>query len=241
MNNTARIIIGAVISAGGFLYALFATFMLLWGWSDSGRPWSIGEWTFAIILWSPPFLFSLWLVYRCTGSSLKLTMLSEITGIIGCLLWLAAKFYFGQEPRTLLERQTPIVETTNSTFEVAALPLHFPAVGVETPDGKFNPIMFLTSNELHTRGKGNGYKSFMTIGPNVESPKIKIFRGTNDIAAENYFLGEFEIVNYKKIKEPRELWLSFDVDEKKQLFVRASAWTMDNAHSDNLKLKRVSK
>lgn len=239
MNNAARIIVGAIISGVGFIYALFATFMLLWGWSDSGRPWSSGEWTFAIILWSPPFLFSLWLVYRCVGSSLKLTVLSELIGIVGCLLWLTATVYFRREPQILLEQQTPLVETTNQTFEVPDLPLHFPAVGVEMPDGKFNPMMFLTTRELHTTGKGNGYKSFSAIGSSIGAPKIKIFRGTNNLASDNYLLGEFEIVDYRKIKQPRELWLFFSVDEQRRLFVQARA--VDKTHNDALKLKRVSK
>jgi hypothetical protein len=236
MNNTVRIIVGAIISAGGFLYALFATFMLLWGWSDSGRPWSAGEWTFAVILWSPPFLFSLWLVYRCTGSRLKLTALSELVGIVGVSLWLAAVFIFGGEPQTLLERQTPLVEVTYLTNRVPNLPLRYPAVGTEMPDGKFSPIMFLT----HESGRlGTGYKEFSMIGPKFDSPKIKVYRGTNDSAADNCFLGEFEIVNYSKTQKARELWLFFSVNEKRQLFVQARA--IDKTHNDALKLKRVSK
>ena len=213
--------------------------MLLWGWSDSGRPWSAGEWTFAIILWSPPFLFSLWLVYRCVGSNLKCAVLAELLGIVGCSLYLAAYFYFGREPQTLLEPQTPLVETTNHTYEVPNLPLHLPAVGAEMPDGKFNPIMFLTSRELSTRGKGNGYKSFSTIGPNIEAPKIRLFRGTNDLASANYFLGEFQVMDYRKVKQPMELWLFFSLDEKSRLFVQARA--VDKTHNDALKLRRVSK
>ena len=235
MNNAARIIVGAIISGVGFIYALFATFMLLWGWSDSGRPWSAGEWAFAIILWSPPFLFSLWLVYRCVGSSLKLTVLAELAGIVGCSLWLVAYIYFGREPQTLLEQQTPLVAVTNRFDRVPNLPLRYPAVGTEMPDGKFDPIMFITTTD-----SGNGYKdAFSTIGPKLKPPRIKIFRGTNDIAAENYFLGEFEIANYGKIKQPRELWLFFSVDEEKRLFVQARA--VDKTHNDALKLKRVSK
>jgi hypothetical protein len=235
MNNTAKIIVGAIISAVGFLYALFATFYLLWGRAASVRPWSAGEWTFAIILLSAPLFFTLCLVYRCVGSSLKHTALAELVGIVGCLLWFAATFYSGREPQTLLEQGTPLVETTNRIERVPDLPLRYPAVGTEKPDGKFAPIMFLTTHD-----SGNGYKEpFSTIGPKVETPGIKIFRGTNDLASENYFLGEFKIVNYGKIKQPMELWLFFSVDEKSQLFVRARA--VDKTHNDALKLKRVSK
>jgi hypothetical protein len=237
MNATVRVIVGAVISGFSFSFLMFAFVMIAWGWSDGGlHPKLIDLWVGEIVICLPLFLFSLWLVYRCVGSSWKLTVLSEFIGIAGFFLWLTAVVYFKQPPETLLERQTPLVEVTYLTNEVPNLPLCYPAVGTEMQDGKFNPIIFLT----HESGRlGAGQKEFSMIGPKFEPARIKIFRGTNDIAAENYFLGEFEIVNYREIKEPRELWLFFSVDEKKRLFVQARA--ADKTHNDALKLRRVVK
>jgi hypothetical protein len=233
--NAVRTIVGTVISGFSFFFLMFAAGMIAWGWSDGGlHPKLIDLWVGEIVICLPLFLFSLWLVYRCVGSSIKHTVLAELFGIVGCSLWLAATFYFGREPQTLLEQHTPLVETTNRIDSAPNLPLLYPAVGTETPDGKFDPIMFLTTSD-----SGNGYKEpFSMIGPKLEAPRIKIFRGTNDLASENYFLGEFEIVDYGKIKQPMELWLFFSVDEKKQLFVQARA--VDKTHNDALKLKRVA-
>lgn len=233
--NATRLIIGIIISGVGFICAVFAAFMLLWGWSDSGERWGVIWWMVAILLWSPPFLISVWLVYRCVGSSLKRAALAELLGIMGVCLYFVTVVNFGRPPQTLLEQHTPLMETERYSKEAPALPLHFPAVGIEAPDGKFNPIMYLT-----TQDSGSGDKEILaTIGPGVESPEIKIFRGTNDLADENHFLGEFEIVNYAKIKEPRQLWLFFFVDEKGRLFVQPRA--VDQTHNDALKLKRVWK
>lgn len=233
--NAARIIVGAIISGVGLLYLLFAFAMLGWGWSDSGGHWSAVQWTLTIIPWSLPFLFSLWLVHRCVGSSLKRMVLAESFGIAVVSLWLMMVFYLGGEPRTLLEQGTPLVEATNHNDRVPNLPLRYPAVGTELPDGKFDPIMFLTTGD-----SGNGYKEpFSQIGPKLAAPKIKIFRGTNDVAAENVFLGEYEIVDYGKIKRPMELWFFFSLDEQKRLFVQARA--VDKTSNEALKLRRISK
>jgi molecular chaperone DnaK (HSP70) len=118
---------------------------------------------------------------------------------------------------------------------VPDLPLHYDAVGTEMSDGKFNPIMFLT-----TPIPRDGYKKpLLTIDLKSGAPKIKIFRGTNDLANNNYFLGEFEIVNYPKTKQSMQLMLFFSVDEKKRLFLQAR--DVDETHNTALKLKRLSK
>ena len=231
--NALRMVIGIAISAIGFLYLLFAYVMIGWGWSDSGSHWNATQWTLTIVPWSVPFLFSLWFVYRCVDSSLKRAAIAELSGCIAGFLFLVAFFFLQQEPRVLLEQPTPIAETTNRLEALPDLPLRYEAVGVELPDGKFNPIMFLA-----TPIPRDGYKKpLLTVDLKAGAPRIKIFRGTNELAGENHFLGQFEIVNYPKSKSSMQLMLFFSVDEKRRLFMQAR--DVDETHNTALKLKRV--
>lgn len=233
--NAIRMGIGIIVSAIGFLYSLFAYAMIGWGWSDSGVHWNATAWALAIIPWSVPFLFSLWFVYRCVDSSLKRTVIAELAGWITGCLFLVAFIYLKQEPRVLLEQQTPVTELTSRLEDTPDLPLRYEAVGVESSDGKFTPIMFLTTPIPRV-----GYKKpLLTVDLKAGPPRVKIFRGTNDLARENYFLGQFEIVDYPKTKQSMQLMLFFSVDEKKRLFFQAR--DVDETHNMAMKLKRVIK
>ena len=66
------------------------------------------------------------------------------------------------------------------------------------------------------------------------TPRLKIYRGTNEIAASNHFLGEFQIGGYSKTKSPLDGTVFFMLSETKQLFVEAQA-----ENKASLKLKRV--
>ena len=91
--KTIRMVIGIIVSAVGFLYLLFAYIMITWDWSNSGGHGNATQWAFAIIPWSVPFLFSLWLVYRCVGSNLKHALAAEVWGlIVPVLLWGLTRF-----------------------------------------------------------------------------------------------------------------------------------------------------
>jgi hypothetical protein len=68
----------------------------------------------------------------------------------------------------------------------------------------------------------------------TETPRLKIYRGTNDIAASNHFLGEFQIGNYPKAKTSLDGTIFFMLSEKKKLFMEAH---LEN--NSSLELKRV--
>lgn len=115
------------------------------------------------------------------------------------------------------------------TREKPNLPLRIEAVGIEAPDGKFIPAMFLISP-----GTGENYKNF-TIDLKTGTPRLKIYRGTNEIAASNHFLGEFQIDGYSKTKPSLDGVVFFTLSEKKQLFMEAH----EAEHNTYLKLKRI--
>jgi hypothetical protein len=76
------LLIGLLLS---FCSIIIAVFMVSWGWTDSGRHWSTG-WTFASILWSLPFWFSFWIVYRYCDSNLKPAILAELGVVLAIVL-----------------------------------------------------------------------------------------------------------------------------------------------------------
>ena len=64
-------------------------------------------------------------------------------------------------------------------------------------------------------------------------PEIKVYRGTNDIAAGNHFLGRFQVVGYSNSKQSLDVTLLFELSGKKQLFAIAR----DRNTRTGLKLK----
>lgn len=47
--------------------------------------------------------------------------------------------------KVLLEKETPVMVTTNTALARARFPLPCEAVGFDGPDGMFEPVMLLTS------------------------------------------------------------------------------------------------
>jgi hypothetical protein len=145
---------------------------------------------------------------------LKQTALAEMSGlIVVVLLWKAYEFHMRDFPM-LVEQQPPLVEMRDSGYR-PRLPLTSPAVGIEAPDGKFTPMLF-----LNWPPPGWGFQD-LTFDLKAGAPAIKVFRGTNEIAASNHFLGRFQIVGYPKNKQSLDVMFLFELSEKKQLFVIA--------------------
>jgi hypothetical protein len=230
--NVLKMVVAVIIATIGFLYLVFAYAMIGWGWSDSGGHWCVAVWMLNLIPWSVPFLLSLWIIYRCVGSNLKYTLMAEVVGFVSGLLFLVALRYSKQESSVVLEKQAPIVATTNLVDD-PNLPLSCEAVGMEAPDGKFNPIMFLSGPVPRI-----GYKKpLLTVDLAAGAPRIKTYRGTNEWAVANHFLGQFQVVDYSKTKQSLVLMIVFFLDEKNQLSLQVR--DVDAEHNTALKLKRV--
>lgn len=241
--------IGVIIGlVAGFLYLLFAYVMLGWGASDSpAGHWSLSQWLFALIPWSVPFLFTFWIVYRsfCTEEMeyweiascevrpkafLRALSAETVALMVGSLvIFLMMKQGMANElsSRVLLEQDTPLVEIRDSGRR-PSLPLSQEAVGIEASDGKFIPVMFLTWPQA-----GWNFEK-LAFDLKAGTPRLKIYRGTNEIAGSNHFLGEFQIEGYSKAKSSLDGTAFFMLSETKQLFVKAQA-----ENKANLRLKRV--
>lgn len=166
------------------------------------------------------------------GRALLCTIVAEVVGLsLGALL-LAACVHLKQEPRVLLEQRAPFTWTPNPA-EVPELPLSSEAVGVALPDGKFHPIMFL-KGQL----PGHAYKTpLLSVDVKSGPPRLKVYRGTNELAAANHFLGEFQISGYAKTKQSLQLMVIFDLEPDRQLLLQVR--DVDAAHNLALKLKQV--
>ena len=224
--------VGLVLSFFAFLYLLVSMGIYL---NEPG----VTARGAAIAFASLPFLITVGIVFvsfsagdASFGRALLYTIVAEVLGLLSGSLLLVAWVYLKREPNVLLERQTPITEATNF-MDTPQLPLSFEAVGVESPDGKFNPIMFLVGRLPIT-----GYKKpLLSVDVKAGAPKLKFYRGTNELADANHFLGEFQIVGYSRTKQSLQLMIKFDVDTKHQLFLQVR--DVDATHNTALKLKRV--
>lgn len=120
-----------------------------------------------------------------------------------------------QVPDVLLEHGTPVTVTTNRALEAPHFPLKCEAVGFDGPDGSFEPVMLLTSplprGASQTRPLGLGWPEM-----------VKIYRGTNQVAASNHFLGEFQVVAVASEEEKSKLEIGFELSAQKDLFVNAT-------------------
>jgi hypothetical protein len=224
--------VGLVLSFFAFLFLLFSMGIYL---HEPGVPARGANIAFA----SLPLLITVGIVFLCFsagdasfGRALLYTIVAEVLGLLLGSLLLAAFVFLGRSPRVILQRQTPIIATTN-LLDVPHLPLSIEAVGVESPDGKFNPIMFLTGPVPR-----RGYKTpLLTVDLKAGAPKFKIYRGTNELAAANQFLGEFQIAGYSRTKQSLQLMVIFDLDTKQELSVQAR--DVDATHNTALKIKRI--
>ena len=222
---------GLVLSFFAFLFLLFSMGIYL---HEPGVP-ARGV---NCVIASLPFLFCVGMVYLCFagetswGRALLYTVGSEVLGLLLGSLLLVAFSYLKREPRILLEQRVPFTEA-RERGGVPELPLSSEAVGVELPDGRFYPIMFLKG-----RLPEHGYKTpLLTVDVKAGHPRIRVYRGTNEIAAANHFLGEYEISGYSKAKQSLQMMIIFDIETDGRLFLQAR--DVDAAHNIALKSKPV--
>jgi hypothetical protein len=230
------VIIGLVLS----FFTLFYLFIVVG--LGSGLDSSIGGLVLAYILVSLPFLFSFWIVYRCLcigemahweiltrevrpKALLRAVMAEVCMLMVVFLLGKAYEFHIRDFP-VLVEERPPLAEIRDAGYR-PRLPLFSPAVGIEAPDGKFTPMLF-----LDWPPPGWGFED-LTFDLKAGLPEIKVYRGTNEIAASNQFLGKFQIAGYST-KPSLDVMLLFELSEKKQLLMIAR-----DGNKTPLKLLRV--
>jgi hypothetical protein len=209
---------------------------------------SVAQWILGLAIGSVPFLFTFWIVYRCfctnempaleilvwtvRSRALLYAIAAEVLGLFLGSLLLTAFIYLKRDPRVLLEQRTPFTQTPN-LGEVPELPLSSEAVGVELPGGEFYPIMFLKG-----RLPEHGYKTpLLTVDAKAGPPRLKVYRGTNELAAANHFLGEFQILGYSRAKQSLQLMVIFDLETDRRLFLKVR--DVDATHNIALKPKRI--
>jgi hypothetical protein len=223
-----RIGLAILVSVVGFFYLLVAYAFIGWGWSDSYGGWTPTQWILNVLLWSPPFLVSLWIVYRCCDSSLKLMFVAEIAGLaIVFLLGVAYTFRIRDFP-VLVEQNPPLTEIRDSGRR-PALPLAQPAVGIEAADGKFIPML-----NLSWPPPGWGFQD-LTFDLKTGAPEVAVYRGTNELVANDHFLGKFQIVGYRKSKQSLDVLLFFQISDTRQLLLIAR----EQNTKTHLKLQRI--
>ena len=231
--RTIGVIIGLL---AGIIYLVFAYAMIGWGWSDGGNRWSVAHWAVTVGICSIPFLLTFRFVYRCFCTeemeyrdilawsvrplALKRALLAELATLavapVLIYLWLQLQFARERSSRVLLEPQPPLVEIHDSG-ERPRLPLAHEAVGIAAADGKFMPAMLLI---WPPPAAGFENLSFdLSAGP----PRFRVYRGTNEMATNNHFLGEFQVGGFSKSKKSLSVLVLFEVSETRQLYVQARA------------------
>ena len=181
------------------------------------------------------------MVYACfaTGEisalrALCYTVAAEVLGFLLGFLFLAVFVHLKREPNVVLEKPVPIIAQSSNFVDDPHFPLPFEAVGVELADGKFRPIMVLAGRVPFTNSK----KPLLAFDPNEGMPKLKLYRGTNELAAANHFLGEYQVSGYSRTEQPLQLMIHFDVDSNRQLLLQVRE--IGATHNTALKLKRIS-
>jgi len=86
------------------------------------------------------------------------------------------------------------------------------AVGIEGVLQKFEPVMYLAQPVPRYGGSS---KFFEANAPR----RFRVYRGDNEIAAKNKFLGEFEIVGPANPAESVEAMIGFKVNDQRQLLL----------------------
>ena len=226
--------VGLMLSFFALLYLLFSMGLYLNEPGVSNRALKVA---FACL----PLLVAVVLVYACfaTGEisavrALCYTVVAELLGFLVGFLLLAAFVYLKREPQVVLEEPAPIVVQSTYFVDEPQFPLPFEAVGVELPDGKFRPIMLLAGRVPFTNSK----KPLLAADPKAGVPKLKVYRGTNELAAANHFLGEFQVSGYSRTRQSLQLMIHFDVDPKHRLLLKVR--DVSATHNTALKLKRIS-
>lgn len=108
------------------------------------------------------------------------------------------------------------------------------SLGLETLGGIFSPIIKRNAT-IPTRKT----QTFTTSEDNQKSVKIKVFQGEREIAAQNHYLGEFELDNLPP--GPRgslKIDISFEVDENGLIHVKAV--DQDTGIQQSIKINNAS-
>ena len=107
-------------------------------------------------------------------------------------------------------------------------------MGLETLGGIFSPIIKRNAT-IPTKKT----QTFTTSEDNQKSVKIKVFQGEREIAAQNHYLGEFELDNLPP--GPRgslKIDISFEVDENGLIHVKAV--DQDTGIQQSIKINNAS-
>jgi len=227
------VVVGVILSFFALLYLLFS--MGLYLHEPGVRHRALG-----VVFAALPLLATSSLVYACfaTGGisavrGICYTVVAVTLGfLLGFLSW-AAFVYLKREPIVVLEKAVPIIARSANFVDEPQFPLPFEAVGVELPDGKFRPLMVLAGRVPFTNSK----RPLLTFDPKEGMPKLKLYRGTNELAVSNHFLGEYQASGTSGTKQPTQLMILLDVDSNHQLSLQVREIGAD--YNTALKLKRI--
>ncbi len=107
-------------------------------------------------------------------------------------------------------------------------PLACECLGVADESGQFVPIMYLSGSV--PRGGGQTF----SLNP---GDTLKVYRGTNQLAAKNHWLGEFNVSDFQEPgPRPANLEIDFEITAERRVLISARA---DGGSSVYLKLDRV--
>ena len=137
------------------------------------------------------------------------------------LVFLAALVSSCRQPsgnQVTLEQNTPFTVADIPAAPHPVQPLPCEAVGVADPSGRFEPIMFL--NSPHEHGGG-------TAVPLLPTNLIRVYRGTNLLAAGNHFLGAFRVTDFgtEQFKDFITVDFEFTANHDLLMYARTDART----------------
>jgi hypothetical protein len=105
-------------------------------------------------------------------------------------------------------------------------PLGCEAAGIEDILGKFQPIMYLAQPTPRYGGSSISYES-------SKRRTFKVYRGVNEVAAKNKFLGEYEIIDPGYSLQELQAMIGFKVTAEQQLLLCVT--DMSGTHTMNVR------